>query len=188
MGIQAALAIQGVGAIMSMQGATSQASTQRAVLGYESAVARNNAATARYQAQQELVIGAQQEQAVRLRTAQLKGAQRTSMAANGIDLGEGTATDVLTSTEFMGEHDALTIRDNAARKEWAYLNQAQNYDSTANTDAAMASAINPTRAGLGSLLGSAGAMASTWFAYNKAGGFGGAGAGSSSSIPDSYWS
>lgn len=160
--------ISAAGVGMSAMGAANQANTQKNVLGYQAAVANNNATIANYQAQQETVIGAQQEQASRIKTANLYGAQRASMAANGIDLGEGTATDVLTSTEYMGERDALTIRDNAARRAWAYKTNAQNYTSEASADSAMGSAINPTMSAAGSLLTGAAGLSKSWGAYTKA--------------------
>lgn len=144
---------------VSMVGAMNQANAQKATLGYEAAVADNNAKVAEYQAQQALNIGAQQEQNSRLKTAQVFGAQRASLAANGIDLGQGSATDILTTTVHTGEVDALTIRDNAARQAWANRVQAQNDTSNAAATRASASAIDPTYAGLTSLMGSASSFA-----------------------------
>lgn len=159
---------QAFGAGMSAMGAYNQASAQKATLGYEAAVAQNNATVSDYQAQQALLIGAQQEQQSRLQTAQMFGTQRASMAANGIDLGQGTATDILTTTKHMGEVDALTIRDNAARQAWAAKVQAQNYLNNAAADRASASAINPTIAGLTSLIGGATGVAKSWYAGQSA--------------------
>lgn len=149
----------------SMMGAMNKADGQKATLGYEAAVADNNARVAEYQAQQAQAIGAQQEQTSRLETAQVFGAQRASLAANGIDLGQGSATDILTTTAHTGEVDALTIRDNAARTAWAHRVQAQNDTNNAAVTRASASAIDPTMAGVTSLLGSASSFASA--SYKK---------------------
>ena len=155
-------ALFGMGAGMQAMGAMNQARTQQQVLGYEAAIASNNQSTATYQAQQEQIIGAQQEQVQRLKTASMFSSQRAQMAANGVDLGQGSANEVLTSTEMMGEKDALTIRDNAARREWAYRTQAQNYGSEAAADKSMASNINPMLSTGTSLLGSASLYKKNW--------------------------
>lgn len=162
------MGLQAFGVGMSAMSAANQADAQKASLGYKSAVANNNAQIADYQAGQEQVIGAQQEQASRIKTANMAGAQRASMAANGIDLGEGTATDVLTSTAYVGERDALTIRDNAARRAWAYKTQAQSYAGEGAAYSAAGSAINPLMAAGTSLLTGASGLSKSWSAYDDA--------------------
>jgi len=168
MGIGVASGIQAAGMGMSAMGAYNQAMTQKATLGYESAVASNNAQIANYQAQTEQAIGAQQENAQQQKTANMMGAQRATMAANGIDLGQGSASDILTSTQFMGERDALTIRDNTARQAWAYNMNAQNYRGEAATDRAMGSAISPGVGAAASLLTGAASLSSNWKRYGDA--------------------
>jgi len=142
-----------------MAAAYQQAKAQKAIMRYKAQVSKNNAQVAEWQAQQGEKVGVSQEQASRLRTADLYGTQRAVMAANGIDLGEGVATDVLGTTKFMGERDALTIRDNAARKAWAARIQKTNFLNEAAFGEATADAINPWGSALGSLMGNAGAVA-----------------------------
>jgi hypothetical protein len=50
----------------------------------------------------------------------LKGAQRASMAAQGLDLASGSAAAIQEETEFLSELDALTIKNDAAREAWGY--------------------------------------------------------------------
>lgn len=157
----------GVGAGMSAGGAGNKASAQKATLGYEASIARNNQKIANYQADLALENGAVAEQTQQLKTAALKGDQRAAMAANGVDLGEGSATETLATTEFMGKRDALTIRDNAARQAWAYKNQALGYGSEAAADDSAKDAINPDMAAFTSLLGSGAQVAGSWYSYNK---------------------
>lgn len=144
------------------------ARAQQATLGYEAAVARNNQTIANYQADLAVQNGAVQEQNQQLKTASMAGDQRAALAANGVDLGTGSATEVLATTEFMGKRDALTIRDNAARQAWAYKNQALGYGSEAAADEATKGGINPDMAGLTSLLSGAGQVATQWKARNTA--------------------
>ena len=158
-------AFMAAGLGFSMVSAYKQAQAQKAMMRYQAKVSANNAQVAEDQAQQEGVVGAQMEQASRLRTAQMFGSQRASMAANGIDLGEGVATDILTSTRAMGEQDALTIRDNTARRQWAMRVQGQNYIDESGASNASASVISPGMSAVGSLLGNASAVASIYKNY-----------------------
>ena len=157
------------GAAFQVIGAMNQADSQKQAYEYQAQVARNNAVLQEYQARFALEQGQAAEQNQRLKTAALFGDQRASMAANGIDLGEGSALDVLTTTKFMGERDALTIRDNASRKAWAYRVGAQNYLDDAAFKNATADGISPMMAGVTSLLGSATSVADTWYKAKKAG-------------------
>jgi len=163
----AALGLQMAGVGMSLMGSYNQAEAQQQTLNYEASVAANNAAIANYQAGLALTIGQQNEEAERERTAATFSDQRAAMAANGVDLGTGSPTEVLASTKLVGERDALTIRDNAARQAWAYRNNAASYLSEKSADEATKGAISPTGAALGSLLTGAGAVASSWYRYTK---------------------
>jgi len=160
MGFSASLA---AGAL-SAKGAYDSASAQKDALGYQASVADKNAWLAGEQATQAGVVGAAAEQTQRLKTAALVGNQRAQMAANGIDMGSGSANDVLSSSAYMGERDALTIRDNASRQQWAHRVQQQNELSAAAQYRKGAGNINPNTAALTSLLGSSGQVASTWAA------------------------
>jgi hypothetical protein len=88
---------------------------------------RANAQIAEYQAGQAIQNGQTNVGNSRLRVAQVKGEQRAAMAANGVDLGEGSATDVLASTDLLGDRDAATIMDNALRTAWGYQVQEAQY-------------------------------------------------------------
>ena len=88
------------------------------------------------------------------------------MAANGLDLGEGSPVDVLASTKYLGEQDALTIRDNAARRAWAGRIDKQNLLDEAASAKATASSISPFMASVGSLLGDAGSVSSAYESYS----------------------
>lgn len=110
---------------------------------------RINAQIADYQAGQAVINGQTNVETSELQTAQVKGQQRAAMGANGIDLGEGSATDVLASTDILGDRDKVTIMDNALRTAWGYRTQSAEY-------AAANKSIHPGLAAFTSLLGSAG--------------------------------
>lgn len=65
------------------------------------------------QADTRIETGKVEEQTQRIKTAQMKGAQRTAFGASGVDVSVGSPVDVLSDTAAIGELDALTIRSNA---------------------------------------------------------------------------
>jgi len=167
-----ALALQGGGAINSAVGSYYAAQSQKAALSGQADIADINARTAESTAQSALYAGQQQEISSRLKTAQLKSSQRTSMAANGIDLGSGTATNILTTTDAMGEIDANTIAANAVRSAFGYRTQATNFQNDALMKRATAGAVSPISSAVSTLLSSAGQVAGNWYGLNKSGALG----------------
>ena len=160
---------QVLGGLLGAKGSYDSAQASKTAYAIQAAVAQENARVSQEQARLALEAGTVNEQTVRLKTAGMFGAQRTAMAANGIDLGEGTATDILTTTKYMGERDALTVRDNAARAAWGYRVQANNQLNQASAYSVAGSAINPTMAAAGSLLSTAGSVAGSWYGMSKQG-------------------
>lgn len=167
----AALGAQGFGAASSAVSSYYSAQSQKASLGLQATIADINAHTAESTAQQALYSGQRQEQASRLRTANLKGQQTASLAANGIDLGQGSALRILTDTDTFGQIDANTIQANAIRSAWGYRTQATNYQNQALQSRSAAGAISPGMSLATSLLGGATQVAGSWYSFNKAGAF-----------------
>lgn len=163
MGIGAAVA----GTVMQAGSAYGQAQGQRSALEYQASVSRSNARMAEHQASDVIRAGQAAEGVQRMRTGQIKGAQRAQMAANGIDLGEGNATDILTTTEYMGERDALQIHDNAMMQAWGYRTQQQSFLDDASRAEGQRGAISPWLAAGTSLLTSASSVAAGWDAKAK---------------------
>lgn len=161
--VAAMTSVAGLG--MSTIGAYKQSQAQKQAYEYQSAVARNNAQIAEWQAADALERGARSEQSQRLKAAQLKGAQRARMAANGVALDEGSPLAILQDTDFMNEQDALTIRDNAAREAWGHRVGAANAMSDAGMLGARAGAENPMLSAGSTFLSGAGSVASSW--YNR---------------------
>lgn len=157
-----ALGMSALSGGMNALGAYTSARQTRDTLDYQAQLADINAGLSEQAAQAELQRGQREERSVRLRTAQLKSTQRTALAANGVDLGEGSARDILTSTDVMGEADANTAAANAVRAAWGYRVQGSNYQSEARVKRAQADGINPMFAASTSLLGSATNVAGMW--------------------------
>lgn len=86
-----------------------------------------NARLMEFGAQQELQKGAADVAKLTLQAGQVKSSQRASMAANGIDIGQGSAAEVQASTDVMKQIDVNTLTANAIRSAFGYRQQAVNY-------------------------------------------------------------
>jgi hypothetical protein len=212
-----ALALMGASAIVGVgsarAGARSQqqslladasASDRNAVTADNAAlVAENNADLAEWQARDsvrtgEIAVGDVMRDRstalsqVRNEAATVTSKQRTAAAANGVDVGIGSAADLQASTAYVGElnanrvYDAAdrnveNIRNNAINNAWGYRVQSTGYRDQAAVNRADAelyrydarrqragsAAISPGLAGTVSLLGSASQVASSWYGSSK---------------------
>lgn len=162
-------AAQGFGAISSAVGVYYGAQAQKSAIEFQAQTARANAVLAEKSAQSVELQGEAQAHKIQLQTKALVGTQRASMAANGVDLYEGSAGRIQTDTKLLGELDAETAHANAIRAAWGYRTQGTNYSNQALFENAQASGISPFSAGFSSLLGSASTVASSWYRQKKAG-------------------
>jgi hypothetical protein len=163
------LGAQAAGAAASAVGAFYSARSQKIAARGAAEIADINAGQSELAAQQELARGNAQVAAATARAGQVKGAQRTALAANGVDLSVGSAAEMLTSTDLQKEDDINTITANAVRAAWGQRMQATNFTNEALTKRASADSISPGMAGFTSLLGGATQVASSWYTLNKAG-------------------
>ena len=123
-------------------------------------VAKNNATIAEYAAQDAQRRGEQDALEIQRKASAIKGTQRVSMAARGLDLGYGTADDLQAQTDFFSQSDVATTRTNADKESWSRRAQKANYEAEAlSSGGSMAAA--------GSLLSSAGTVANKWYTYNR---------------------
>lgn len=167
----AGLAMSIGGALTGALGAYSAAKSQISALQFQADMAGINARIAELGAQSALAQGEKQIGALTLKAGQVKSGQRAAMAANGIDLGVGSAAEVQASTDIMKEIDANTVNANAVRSAWGYRTQGTSYQNDALIKRATADGINPGPAATSSLLGSASSVAQTWYALGKSGAF-----------------
>lgn len=84
----------------------------------EQAAARD-AAIGDLQARDALARGGMEEERYRRQVARLLGTQKAAIGARNVRT-SGTALDLLADTAQIGEEDALTIRNDAAREAWGY--------------------------------------------------------------------
>lgn len=164
-------------AAMAAFSAYSAAESQNSSDEYQAGVARNNQQTAEWQAADAAQRGNEAKAATRRKYSALEGTQRASLAARGLDIGEGSANAMLQDTAFFGEYDQNTVRANAAREAWGYKVQASNFGNEAGFRQASADGRSP-------ILSGAMAGASAYFGSKQPGG-GSPVAGSNSLLTDS---
>lgn len=173
MGIEALNTLQLAGSGLQAVNAFGQSRATKQSLDAQAQVARNNAQIATWQAEDAIQRGQRSASKQMMKTRQTKGAQRAAMAANGVDLGVGSALQILTDTDYFGEIDANTIKDNAAREAWAIRAQAAGYRADASVLESRSDMESPFAAAGTSFLTSAGKVAGRWYDSKT----GGAGAG-----------
>lgn len=141
--------------LVSARGAYVQSEAAQGQANYQAGVARNNATMAEYAAADAVERGGEAANRSNQQYRQLRGRQVATMAANGIDIGSGSALSILEDTDMVASIDATTIRNNAARQAWGYQVEGQNYSSSASMYQASADAENPMLSAGASLLGGA---------------------------------
>jgi len=143
--------------------------------------ATTNARIAELGAQSALQQGQQQVAALSLKAGHLKSSQRAALAANGVDLGAGSAAELQASADIMKDADIETLTANAVRSAWGYRAQATNfqnealaaqsngwlYRTEAQTKRATAAGLSPFGSAATTLLGGAGSVAKSWYELGK---------------------
>jgi inorganic triphosphatase YgiF len=121
-----------------------------------------------------MFAGERQGANIGLRAGQVKAKARSSMAARGIQLGEGNAAEVIASTDLMKEVDMLTVNANTVRAAEAARTQSVNYSNAALLEGVSASnlmtsadSISPFMGAYSSMLGSATSLANAWYQDRK---------------------
>jgi hypothetical protein len=114
--IPAAIAV--AGGVMGAQNAKQEGA-------FNSSMLTSNSAFKNQTAQETINAGDTSADWQRVRTGQDIGTQRTTQAANGIDVNSGSAAQLQDDTAMIGELDALTIANNAAREAYGYRVQAK---------------------------------------------------------------
>ncbi len=167
-GAIAGIGSSAMGAINSYQ----QGKAQQEQYNYEARVAQENARIAQSNADEERQQGIEEARLQRIKASQAIGSQKTAMAANGVDITEGTALDVIEDTAAMGELDALQTRYNYERRALAYEQNANNLQNQSNLDilagqnAYSAGKMNGLAHGLEGIQ-KAGSVASKWFDFGS---------------------
>ena len=106
-----------------------------------------NAKIAEIQAEDAKQIGKERQRISDRNYAQLKGSQRASFAARGVEVNSGTASAVQKNTEMIRGEDSRAIQNSAFREAWGHSVRA----SDNRLKAKRARSIGTTRA-IGSLI------------------------------------
>lgn len=173
MGVETGQMLQGFGAGFQAVGAYGQSkassATRSAAARAEGQIALQNAQMSGWQAEDAIDRGETAAMQVQQRGAQIKGSQRAAMAANGVDLGVGSALQVITDTDYLTSIDATTVANNAAREAWGYRVQQSQYGAKGANSLAAAGSIEKNAgsdawlAAGTSLVGSATQVAASWY-------------------------
>lgn len=123
-----------VGAAVAAYATYSQGQQQSKIASANANIASQNAAINNQNAivaeNQGAAAGAAQE----LKARQANSTLRASAGSNGLDVNSGTVGALQDQNTSMGEFNALTSRNNAAREAWGYQVQATNSTNQANID------------------------------------------------------
>lgn len=168
-----AAAISGIaGGVVGGVSSYQQGKAQQAQYDYQAKVNEENAKIAQHNADVQRQQGIEEARLQRLKTASVIGSQQAAMAANGIDVTQGTAVDVIGDTAAMGELDALQTQYNYEMKAYGYETEAGNFKNQANLDrisgknafdAGKMNAITHGIKGLGDSVSTVGNIATKWF-------------------------
>lgn len=115
----------GLPALMAVQAVTGAYSTYMQGKAQQS-ISKANARISELQAKDALKRGHEAEGISRQKTKKLIGSQRAALAAQGIRVDAGSALDIQLEAGDIGELDALTIRNNAAREAFGFMQEASN--------------------------------------------------------------
>lgn len=166
-----AIGTQVAGAVVQAGAAAGKGEADAAAARYQAAVSRNNAIIAERNAQAELQRGQQLEASKRERTAQALATQRARMAASGLAIDTGSPLRLQEDVAGLGELDALTIRNNAARAAYGYRVQGMSFESQAGLLGMQAEGAEKGGqiGAFTSIIGGASGVSDKWLRYQQAG-------------------
>lgn len=125
------LIAQGIGNTISALGSFGVTKNLNAVAQSQANIARINAQTMMRAYEGTLRASERDIQRTTMAAGRTKGSQRAALAANGIAIGEGSASELQASTDIVKELDVNQIKSNALTQAWGYRMQAANYSGQA---------------------------------------------------------
>lgn len=137
---------QGAQAVGSAKIASVQAAGEAASLEYAAQVDDLQAQLAELQAQSSLLQGERKEQGSREQHAQAKSKATASMAARGLDLGEGSARAVRTSVDLLSERSAIAIQQDTLMAAFGHRMQGEMAKLSAQSKRSRAAAATSSAA------------------------------------------
>lgn len=169
----ASLALTAAGTYVAIQGQQAAGKAAQAQGDYQATVGRNNAVLAQRAADDARARGEVAAANSAMKTNQLIGRQRATLANNGVDVSDGSALDIVGDTSALGTLDQSTLRSNANREALGY--EAQGVNFNANAQLAELSGANARSAAdtasFGTALSGVGTVAARWYDYANTGAF-----------------
>lgn len=159
-----------IGGGVSAYGSFKSGQSSEAMYNYQSGVAKINQQLKKQDAEYARDVGEVEAQQAGMRTRGAVGSTRAAQGARGIDVNTGSAADIRKSQIDLGQQDERIIRSNAARRAYGFEVEGMNQGVQANIygmaakDAGSAGAIK----GAGTLISTAGTVASKWYQMGPA--------------------
>jgi hypothetical protein len=113
-------------AALTLNQADQQAKSMRAQADYMKSMGEVNSMFANMQASDAIARGEAQARQIGQRKKQVIGAQRASLAGQGIEVDSGTALELQQDTATLSKLDEAQIRNNAWREAWGYKVDSAN--------------------------------------------------------------
>ena len=155
-----------MGGLSTLAGSYAQSQAMAAQGTYQKSLSEINAQIAETRAQDAIKRGETEANQQRQKTGAIAGAQRVGFAAQGVDIGSGTAQEVQRQTHEQGALDALTIKNNAYREAFGYKVDAINQRSQGQFDA-MSAKYNAQATLLTGGMNAASSFARSYAEYKK---------------------
>jgi hypothetical protein len=122
----------GLGAGLGILGGIKSAQAQKEQADFESKQLEFNSRIASLQADDAIARGETEADQLQTQANLLKGTQKASAAAQGIDVGTGDAAALVSETDKFSQRDILRIKDAAAKEAFGFKSQSGNYYNQAD--------------------------------------------------------
>lgn len=159
------MALTAVSTGVAAYGAYQQASAQKQAAEYQADIDEQNAKIQERNAQDIEARGLEEQDRYRRRLAQMMGSQRAQLAGTGVDIGSGSALDLMADTAGEGARDVAVIGQNTARDAYGARVGAMSSQANASMARSAAAGISPGLAAAPSLLSGASEFGSQWMTF-----------------------
>ena len=161
------LGLQTAGGIAEALGVGAEAAATRSAYQYNAVVGEFNAKLAELRKEDAIERGRLAVQDVAREAKESKGKQVAAIAGSGIQLGVGSALDILAGTDIIAEVDISTVEANTRKEVFAEEVSALNLRTGAAFERVSAAGISPGLAATTSLINTGGQVARQWYKQQK---------------------
>jgi hypothetical protein len=161
----AMMALTAASTAVAAYGAYSQAQAQKQSAEYQAGVDEQNAKIQERNAQDIEARGREEQDRYRRRLAGMMGSQRAQLAGTGVDIGSGSALDLMADTAGEGARDVAVIGQNTARSAYETRIGAMSSQQQASMGRSTAAGISPGLAAAPTLLSGASQFGDQWYTH-----------------------